>query len=432
MATFQLTSGNDTFTGVAGEVNVVFGSIADLSSADVLTGSSDPGDVDRLRFTDGGVLAAGDFANVTGFEQLLLDFGTDLILADGLVGSSDTGSFKVDASDESDTIDASGLSALSVQLRVDLGLGDDSYTGGALQEVFQISAGEITSGDTVSGGAGRDQFQIASGTVLSATDLTNVSGIDEFELVGGVTLELVDGLGDAGQISVLAAGSGDDVVNASAVTNDQVLYRLGGGTDQVIGGGGQDFFFVDPASGDLDASDDLDGGAGLDVVRLVGGGTVSAAAMSAFSNVEQVRVGSDPSNVTLVDSMTSSGQIRYAAESGLQQLDASGLSAARVVASFGSAAGTFLGGAAGDAVLIDADELTLSDNLDGGAGVDRLVVLGSGSVDGLDSVNVTGFEQLQLVDGADVTLLDSFAAGGTLVVLLGAGADRVGASAETG
>ena len=412
MATFQLTSGNDTFTGVAGEVNVVFGSIADLSSADVLTGSSDPGDVDRLRFTDGGVLAAGDFANVTGFEQLLLDFGTDLTLADGLVGSSDTGSFKVDASDESDTIDASGLSALSVQLRVDLGQGDDSYTGGALQEVFQISAGEITSGDTVSGGAGRDQFQLASGTVLSATDLTNVSGIDEFELVGGVTLELVDGLGDAGQISVLAAGSGDDVVNASAVTNDQVLYRLGGGTDQVIGGGGQDFFFVDPASGDLDAR--------------------AAAAMSAFSNVEQVRAGSDPANVTLVDSMTSSGQIRYAAESGLQQLDASGLSAARVVASFGSAAGTFLGGAAGDAVLIDADELTLSDNLDGGAGVDRLVVLGSGSVSAFDMVNVTGFEQLQLRGGADVTLSDGFAVGSSLAVLLGASADRVDASAETG
>ncbi|WP_371036354.1 VCBS domain-containing protein [Rhodosalinus sp. FB01] len=432
MASFELTSGADFFTGVTGEVNVVFGTIENLSNADVLTGSSSPQDVDRLRFTDGGVLVADDFANVAGFERVVLTAPTELTLPDAFVASADAPAFSLLASDGNDVIDSSAVSAPSIQLRVNLGLGDDSYAGGAVAELFQIAGGDITSGDTIAGGAGSDTFQLDPGMTLTAADLANVSGIDVFELGAGATVELVDGLGDTGQISVTATGPGDEVVNASGVLADTVLYRVGGGTDRVIGGAGQDFFFVDPASGDLDASDDLDGGAGTDVVRLVGGGTLSAAAMSAFTNVEQVRVGADPANITLVETMTSSGQLRYAAEGGLQQLDASGLVDVRVVAGFGAAAGTFVGGAAGDAVLIDADEFTVSDNLDGGAGVDRLVVLGAGSVSAFDMVNVTGFEQLQLRGGADVTLSDGFAVGSSLAVLLSASADRVDASAETG
>ncbi|WP_371056533.1 Ig-like domain-containing protein [Rhodosalinus sp. K401] len=432
MASFELTSGADFFTGVTGEVNVVFGTIENLSNADVLTGSSSPQDVDRLRFTDGGVLVADDFANVAGFERVVLTAPTELTLPDAFVASADAPAFSLLASDGNDVIDSSAVSAPSIQLRVNLGLGDDSYAGGAVAELFQIAGGDITSGDTIAGGAGSDTFQLDPGMTLTAADLANVSGIDVFELGAGATVELVDGLGDTGQISVTATGPGDEVVNASGVLADTVLYRVGGGTDRVIGGAGQDFFFVDPASGDLDASDDLYGGAGTDVVRLVGGGTLSAAAMSAFTNVEQVRVGADPANITLVETMTSSGQLRYAAEGGLQQLDASGLVEVRVVAGFGAAAGTFVGGAAGDAVLIDADEFTVSDNLDGGAGVDRLVVLGAGSVSAFDMVNVTGFEQLQLRGGADVTLSDGFAVGSSLAVLLSASADRVDASAETG
>ncbi|MEH6645905.1 Ig-like domain-containing protein [Sulfitobacter sp.] len=431
MANFNLISGTDIFAGIEGETNQFFSLSADLTSADIITGSSVVGLRDRLIFTDAGTIVASSFDNVSHIEFLTFYESITVTLTENLIAASDEGVFTINASGGDDYIDASAVTAVGKTLRIDLGLGDDTYIGGAADERFSITAGSLTSGDVISAGAGYDALAFAAGVGVFAADMANVSGIDLIQLTGNNSISLVDGVAQDGTLIVQSVSGNGNVVDASGLTTDAVRFLAGVGAETLRGGGGDDTFMVNIAAGQLESGDVFEGNGGQDSMRFSTGGSILAGDLVGVSGIETFVAGSAAINMQLIDSLAVDGSIRFNSTVGDHVIDGSALSTARVIASFNNGDVTFTGGQGRDAVRMRGDQLTGADTLDGGAGDDRLRIVQGGTVTEADLANTTGFERIDLISATNFTLNDGVASGASLTVDLSNGADTFDGSAET-
>ncbi len=169
-------------------------------------------------------------------------------------------------------------------------------------------------------------------------------------------------------IENLRLGSGNGVATGNAA--DNTFYAGSGATVTLNGLDGNDTFFM---NGNLNATDQIDGGAGFDRVTLTGdysAGLVFGA--STLINVEalSVRVGFNY-KLTTNDATVAAGQNLL--------VNASSLGAANTLTFDGSAEtdGTFslYGGAGGDSFVMGA-HFVATDHIDGGGGLDRLTLAG--------------------------------------------------------
>lgn len=380
-----LNGGDDTVTAA----------IANLNGADSISGGAGR---DRLVLTGTGAVSAAALAGVASVEEIQLPglAGVTLQVSDAMANQADADVLTVIGNGQDQAVDASGVLAGRGVVFL-AGSGQDSFTGGA-------GADLVETGGSVSGtlGAGADTLRLltagAAGSALSGgagNDSILVAKRGEWVLGAGLTgFETVELLVARIRLT-LNATQGMEVLGSSGA--DHVL--LGGAGQAFYGFEGDDTVVLTAA---MLPGVALHGGdqTGRDTIILTGGGTIDLrrAFITGFERME-VETGGRGGSVFLAN----------------QPMDVVLRGAANVY--FGSAAGqnvfgssgdeTFVLGAAGQALLarggddvIHASPAALGTGtmIDGGGGLDRLVISGTGTADLRNGALVQAVEVIDLGD----------------------------------
>ncbi|HEX3675679.1 MAG TPA: calcium-binding protein [Rhizomicrobium sp.] len=438
--------GDDTFQGW-GFATVEMGGA--LTAADSLTGAavvSLDGD-----YSAGLTLAAATLNNI-GTLSFAAGHDYNLTTDDGNVGAGQTMTVDGSALGAGDTLTFDGSAETDGSFAMIGGAGNDSLTGGAQTNTFDLTYGgadtvhggsasdfiymgdTLDTGDRIDGGGGFNYVFLegdsyGGGFNLSAGELTNINyvkvlGDHTYVLTGdpaalnssdyvtidggamtGGSLQFDGSAVTDGAIS-LYGGAGDDILKGGS-GNDTLDLSVGG-EDQLAGNGGNDII---NAGGGLDAGDQVDGGAGTDTLNFAGdysAGLVLGA--TTVANVETFHFAAGYSyNITTNDATVAAGAtltVNASALGASDQLIFNG--SAETDGSFvitGGAGNDVLTGGAGNDIFHLADGG--DDTVQGGAGND--IIYGE-----------TGYSSGDMIDGGT----------GANVFFLG-GKDYTGASAVT-
>jgi Ca2+-binding RTX toxin-like protein len=253
-----------------------------------------------------------------------------------------------------DTIDASGLAASSLQLELNGGDDADTLIGSAGADLVSGGKGN----DTASLGAGSDTFVWLPGEGSDTVD--GQGGIDTMQFVGASGAEQMD-LSANGNRFKLFRTQGN--VTMDTVGLERVVVDALGGADTLTVHDltGTDVGQVDLDLGGADGAADqvfVDGTNGADNIAVSGGnGSATVSGLAATVDI----TGSEPANDSLeIDALD-----------GNDTVDASGLAATTAKLTINGGAGDdVLTGSAGDDVLIGGPGL---DILHGGPGNDTLI-----------------------------------------------------------
>lgn len=314
------------------------------------------------------------------------------------------------------------------------GAGDDTLTGGDGADTF-LYTGSGNGFDQVVGGAGSDTVVAnANGTIIGLHSLAEVEAIT----AGAFTNVSIQGSASANTLDLSAVtvtniahiegGAGDDAITGSVGAD---VIAGGAGNDRLLGGAGNDVFAFTGANGGFDI---IDGGAGSNMIRADASDTViglqstnvSTITANGFANVSIASSsGNDVFNfgaVTLTgitkievgagdDTVTGSAT----ADTIYGGADADTLSGGNGNdALFGEGNNDLLRGDAGDDLINGGDgddTIRFSgtgggfDGVDGGAGVDKLEALVSGTVIGLSAIS--GVETISAGTFTGVTIAGS-------------------------
>ncbi len=210
----------------------------------------------------------------------------------------------------------------------------------------------------------------------------------------------------------IVGGSGGDVLRGGEGAD---YFWASAGSDSLYGGGGNDVFEFSSAS--LLLTTYVEGGSGFDVIRLLGGGSVTDSGFANKQNIEQVILSDAAWNITIGNSAASAfnGLVNidgsYMA-TGLT-LDASGLNNGRLYVKGSVGADSIIGGSGNDTIIGSGGADTLKGGngddlfqfvahtqletsaLSGGAGFDQVEITGDNFGGGNLSLS-TGLEQLVL------------------------------------
>jgi hypothetical protein len=294
---FDLTSGgNDAATGGAGDDTFNLGGA--FTAADQINGGGGSNDTVVLDgdYSTGLTLGVATIINV---EKIAVAAGNDyrFTSADATVASSQTLTIDASALGSADFIYFDGSAETDGTFAFVGGAGDDTIVigtvatllastidGGADDTFFRdsvvlngdfsagvtLAAGKLTNIETLRFTAGHNYTLIAAdGLVPTGTQLDVRGDVGPF--VGGIFLP---GLGVSDSLSFdgsaetqgsfyLHGGAGNDTLMGSSQSDLFDLSR--GGSDIATGGNGNETFFV---GGGLDATDQIDGGAGSDGIYM--------------------------------------------------------------------------------------------------------------------------------------------------------------------
>ncbi|MDD2697778.1 MAG: calcium-binding protein [Arcobacteraceae bacterium] len=383
----------------AGADNIIMNA-SHLTIADTLTGGGNGSGVDTLTLVGAATLLDADFTNVSGIEKLVLADadGQTLQLGDEALGGGIT---TVDGSAlllHTVAIDMSGAS-LNNDVTITTGTGADTIT---------MLAAHLTSADTLNGGTG-----VAVDT-LAFTDAANLTA-DKFDHVTNmekITLQATTGAQD------IALVSGFNTVDASVATDSVTIdASLNGTTNLTITTGTNDDT-VKIAASTLDTNDVINGGGSgdTDTLEVIGAGntasgnSITDAKIAHVTNVEVIKLTStsDAVNVTLGSDASTNGinKIDASATASVNTIDLSamttnvevtgGTGSDIITASSGD--NVINAGYGNDTVTINAGNLDASDIIDGGDGIDELILTGL-TTDTATFAGITGFESIKLADG---------------------------------
>ena len=349
-------------------------------------------------------------ATITSVEEIDVTDGHSYKITtdDGNVASGATLTIDAGALTGSNALTFDGSAETDGHFAITGGAGNDSLTGGAQADTFDLSAGGA---DTAQGGGGNDTFFM--GNILPGSDtIDGGSGTNALEFAASGTLSGSFGnsnisniqtftFDDTGSydISFLTFNSANPfTVDGSALTaghsltfsaNSIIAFTMtgGAGDDDLSGGDGADTFDLthggnDTVSGGqgndtidfgaaLTAADSANGGGGSDTLNLDGdysaGLTFGA---STITSVETLKLG-DGFSYKLT---TNDGNV---ASSATMAVDASALTGTNKLTFDGSAEnGGFyaITGGAGDDSVTYGVHFSASDSFDGGAGNDTLIL----------------------------------------------------------
>ncbi|MEX0285798.1 MAG: VCBS domain-containing protein [Paracoccaceae bacterium] len=437
-------SGNDTIRIVAGD-DVVTDTLIGGSGADDIVNDSGA-DFAFANFDFDGVVSA----NGSGIEEIFFDghrmlgtadanhFNLALVSLDRL----NTAATNVDTGGGNDVVFGSGQFATTttgsslLNIRYDLGEGNDTFTGAASGSVADVveggigndnidggaandtlsggmgddtliggaSSDDLTGGagaDNINGGSGNDTIRIVAGDDLvtdiliggsGADDLVNDSGADfmigDFDFTGAVTQNGtgIDEIFFNGQM--LLGTAGDDHQNFGLVSFDRIddsatNVATGGGNDVVFGSGQ----FATTTTGASLLSVRYDLGAGND--------TFTGDASGSVADVVEGGIGNDNIDGGAANDTLSGGLGDDTLLGG----------ASNDVLTGGAGADSIDGGSGNDTIRITANDNAVTDILIGGSGADDIVndsaadfAFADFDFDGLMTQNGSGIDEI-LFDG---------------------------------
>jgi Ca2+-binding RTX toxin-like protein len=254
----------------------------------------------RIRGTTG-----ADVVNISGVTGGVLNQAAAVELGNGddVYTGGDVGNW-VDGGDGNDTLTGGAASDTFIG-----GAGDDVLTGNAGDDRFLL--GGDAGSDVISGGADTDRVILSDDLSVSLLLLDAAAAVEElelggFDIAGTTTADRIDFSGvqtlvDT-QASAIALGKGDDAYVGGAFVNwvdggdgnDTLTggasgdtFTGGTGDDVLSGGGGDDTFFMGGAAG----NDSISGGSDNDTVVLTGAMTVSQLILDATASVEALELG---------------------------------------------------------------------------------------------------------------------------------------------
>ena len=352
-----------------------------------------------------------DDSSIDGFEiiKFMDNVAQDITIADGII-YLESNLQKIDAellTSAGASIDVSGFSH---NIEIVSGGGDDTIIlGGANvtvdsnagDDIIQIAGTELTKDDVIDGGLNNDGDTleiVTSEDDLSDIDFTNVSNIETLKLSvdANQTLTLGDKFAAAGFENINASV----LTSASSVTVD-LSSMSANGDYNITGGAGDDV--VKMLGAHITANDKIDLGDGDDIMRISSINTnttqISDNAFTNISGVETLQFTNYSNSVEFGDLMkvagvtTIDGSANTAIGYGLD-IDLTSMSTANTVDIGGY---TLKGGAGDDQFILRADQLTSSDTIDGG---------GNGSSTGdilefttaVDFSNTTNFTNVSNID----------------------------------
>ena len=377
-------SGQDVLTGGAGNDVFQFAA-ATLAATDTIQGGLG---TDQLMMTSAGVVTV---SGVSGVETYTLASGgaNTLVLADsnfaGITGTTIT----VNGGSAGNTLNAAALSPANSVV----------FNGGTGNDVFVFAAANLTAADVVSGGGGADQLTLTtSGTI----NTTGVKGVETYALasIAANTLTLFNGnfTGVAGTTITVNGGNAGNTVNATVLLASNSVV-LNGGT-------GNDVFIFSAAS--LTASDVVAGGGGVDQLTLTTAGTINVNGVRAVETY--ALVGGAANVLTLTNANfvnVNNATITVNGGAAGNTIDASQVTGTnRVIVAGGAGHDVLTGGAGNDVFKFAAAALVATDTVQGGLGVDQLLMTSAGvvtvfGVSGIETYTLasTGANSLVLTDG---------------------------------
>jgi Ca2+-binding RTX toxin-like protein len=476
-------SGNDTLTGGAqadnfdlshGGADIAHGGggndVFTAGAAFMASDSVDGGAGNDTLVLNGDYSAGLTFgaATMTTVETLQFAAGHNynLTINDANVAAGQSLTVDGSALGASDALVLSGAAETDGSFAFIGGAGNDVLTGGALADTFDLSKGgadtahggggndvfntgaALAAADTIDGGTGSDTLVLngdySGGVILGAATLTSIETL-QFAAGHSYNVTTNDANVASGQtltVDASALGAGDALVFSGAAETDAAFAFTGGsGSDTLTGGGGNDSFDLSHggndtvqggagndtinAGGALTASDQIDGGSGIDT--LVFNADYSAGltlGATTVVNVETFQFSSGHSYaLTTNDANVASGQVLTVDGSALGVSDALIVNgSAETNASFafvdGAGTYTFTGGAQADTfdlthsgndtvhggggndVFTMGAALTAADSIDGGTGADKLILNGDYSAGfTFGAATITNIETLQLAAG---------------------------------
>ncbi|MGI4732680.1 MAG: M10 family metallopeptidase C-terminal domain-containing protein, partial [Janthinobacterium lividum] len=308
--------------------------------------------------------------------------------------------------------------------------GNDSVGGGAGDDAFYLGAA-LTAADHINGGSGNDQVGLmgdytgTSALVLSATTLTNVETLAL--LPGGSTphsydITSHDATVAAGQTLTVFGGNlaaGENLTfNGSAETDGSFMFFGGAGTDTLTGGANADGFFFGPDK--FGPTDVVHGGGGIDQLGL-DGHSAALTLDAAHTDVEVVALlrgttATAPDTygtITIDDSWVAAGQTKTITALTSFQSSVGPVATALVIDGSHESDGNLniYGG-------------TANDTLTGGAGADHLYGgLGADTLTGGGGADVFLYNDAHESTGATFDTLADFTLGTDTINIAGQGQD---------
>lgn len=338
------------------------------------------------------------------------DGNTEVIMQQGAsLGGNDT----VSGNGGTDEIAFSHLSDMQMVWNIAASTITYSNNGGSVAGTVALSSVEQIYADDGSESSTRLTLDLASG---NAYILAGTTGNDILDASNGTPLSYL-GTSVSSVAGVLIFGNaGNDTITGSGV-GDVIFTGLG--NDNVTAGTGDDVIFT-PAT-DLNFSDVIDGGGGLDELHLTGGGTVTDLAFSSVLNVENIGLDAHAYDITLDYNASSAfnGAVNvYGYDLGANSLtlnavnfgagnltvDLAGTTGAHDV-TLTTGTNIFYGGSGVDTVTIGASTLTSDDVINGGGGTDVLNLAGGGTLTDLAFASISSIEHMVLdANVYDITL----------------------------
>ncbi len=315
--------------------------------------------------------------------------------ADTLIGNAASNALTGNGGDDTLTGDA-GADTLNGGAGDDQlagGAGADSITGGAGNDTVFLLQGEF--GDTINAGGDRDLLDLTglvtavatvdlgAGTWSTSVNATagTISGVEDVKGSG-----LADTLrGDAGANS-FSGGNGGDVLQGR------------GGFDTISGGAGNDVIVLNEG----DEADDVDGGNGTDHLNL-GGLQSDVANVNLSSGKWSTTENAAVLDIVGVENITGGDANDRLIGNTLDNVLSGGVGADTISGEAG--VDTLNGGDGNDALLVNLGDIVAGDEMNGGAGLDRLVLGSQASANlALDirTALLSGMERFEFSEFADI------------------------------
>jgi Ca2+-binding RTX toxin-like protein len=291
------------------------------------------------------------------------------------------------------------------------GAGTDTVNGDAGDDIILIRSTEAQL-DTMNGGADIDTLRLTGSAAVVLAGTSQLTGIEVLD-GGGLSLQgtsaanVLDLSGFTsvtGLVSLLGL-SGNDTLTGSAFAD---TINGGIGTDVIDAGGGDDVVLI---SGSDATGDTMAGGSGNDTLRLTGTAAVALTNTSQISGFEVLdggglgltgTTGNNVLDLSVFATVTGLGVI-----DGLSGNDTLTGSAGVDTINGGAGTDTINAGDGDDTILISSNQAS-GDIVDGGFGVDRVLVLAAGG--NVTLTNTTRMSGIESFDGAGVTINGSNAA----------------------